>query len=133
MDIKLINKIEAIIRNELSDAELYRKLAQIAPNETQKKLMLEIAADEQAHADEFKLIYRDLTGEIYRPNIEPIDIDTSYEDILRDRVIVEADDFRRYMYEYQEYFTDESLREAFYLAAIDENVHALKLLDLLEN
>lgn len=132
MDKKLIKKLQAYIKTELADVALYHELAQMAPDEEEMNLMLEIADDEQVHADEFQLIYKSLTGETYQPNIPPVRINTSYEDILRDRVIEESEDFRKYMYDHREYFTDEVLREAFYLAAIDENVHAIKLLHILD-
>nr|WP_315019946.1 ferritin-like domain-containing protein [uncultured Aminipila sp.] len=131
MDTTLIEELQTYIKAELGDAALYRELAQMAPDEAEMNLIMEMAADEQSHADEFKLIYKDLTGEIYRPNIAPVRLNMPYADILRDRVIDESGDFRKYMHAHQKYFNDEVLREAFFNAAVDENVHGIRLLKFL--
>ncbi len=131
MDTTLIEELQTYIKAELGDAELYRELAQMAPDEMEMNLIMEMAADEQSHADEFKLIYKDLTGEIYRPNIPPVKVTMPFADILRDRVIDESGDFRKYMHAHQKYFNDETLREAFFNAGVDENVHVVRLLNFL--
>ncbi|WP_312648502.1 ferritin-like domain-containing protein [Aminipila sp.] len=131
MDTTLIEELQTYIKAELGDAELYRELAQMAPDEMEMNLIMEMAADEQSHADEFKLIYKDLTGEIYRPNIPPVKLNMPYADILRDRIIDESGDFRKYMHAHQEYFNNEALREAFFNAGVDENVHVVRLLNFL--
>ncbi|QAT43572.1 ferritin-like domain-containing protein [Aminipila luticellarii] len=133
MDSELLENLRTYIRTELVDADLYRQLAPMAPNEMEMNLIMEMAADEQSHADDFKLIYKDLTGEIYRPSIPAIHLNAPYSDILRDRVIDETGDFRKYMHEHQEYFQNEALREAFFNAAVDENVHAVRLLNFTNN
>ncbi|QHI72788.1 ferritin family protein [Aminipila terrae] len=133
MDSKLIEKLQTYIKAELGDAALYRELAKMAPNEMQMNLLMDMAADEQSHADDFKIIYKDLTGEVYRPPIPPSNLNMPYTDILRDRVIDETGDFRKYMHDHQEYFADETLREAFFRAGIDENVHAVRLLNFINS
>ncbi|MHC1722686.1 MAG: hypothetical protein AB9836_05725 [Aminipila sp.] len=133
MDTTLIEKLQTYIKTELGDAALYRELAQMAPDEAEMNLIMEMAADEQSHADEFKLIYKDLTGEIYRPNIPPVNLNMSYFDVLRDRVIDESGDYRKYMHDHQEYFSDEVLRETFFNAGVDENLHAVRLLNFLND
>jgi len=131
LDSNLIEELQAYIKTELTDAELFRKLAQMAPDEMQMNLLMEMAADEQSHADDFKLIYKDLTGEVYRPSIPPINVNLTYSQLLSDRILEETEDFRKYMYAHQRYFNDETLREIFFRAAVDENVHAVRLLELL--
>lgn len=131
LDKTLIENLETYIRAELYDASLYRELAQMAPDEMEMNLIMEMAADEQSHADEFKLIYKDLTGEIYRPDIPPANLNMPYTDIIRDRIIDESGDFRKYMLAHQKYFNDAALREAFFNAGVDENVHAVRLLGFL--
>ncbi|QIB70286.1 ferritin-like domain-containing protein [Aminipila butyrica] len=130
MDKRLIEVLQTYIRTELLDAAFYRELALMAPDEAQRDFILQIAADEQSHADDFKILYRQLTGENYHPDLPPVRLEGPYNQILRDRVVDEISDYQKYMYEQQEYFYESSLREAFLRAAVDENVHAVRLLEL---
>jgi len=119
------------ISAELSDAALYRELSKIAPSETARQLLMEFAEDEQAHAEEFKRIYRALAGRSYNPSMQPVVLHGSYRDILRERVLDESGDFRKYGEQYLQTTQNNVLKNAYYRARTDENVHALRLLYLL--
>lgn len=130
MESSIMHKLGTYINAELSDSALYRELARIAPNEQDRKLLLEFADDEQAHADEFKRIYRLFYGRNFIPDVKKPQIVNSYREILRDRVLDESGDFRKYGEQYAS--TDNpTLKNAYYRARTDENVHALRLLYML--
>ena len=126
-----INNLKTYIAAEIQDSLLYTELAKIAPTLDDRTLLLEFAADEQAHADEFKHILRTITGQYFNPVPERIVINMPYRDILRDRVIDESGDFRKYGNEYIEVPHSSPLKRAYYRARTDENVHALRLLKML--
>ena len=132
MEMTVPQKLQMYIDAELGDAALYRELAKIAPSEIDRRILLEFANDEQGHAEEFKRLYAALTGSSYNPNIRPVVIKDSYRNTLRDRILDESGDFRKYG---QQYLltppNNTALRNAYYRARTDENVHALRLLYLL--
>lgn len=131
MEMTTAQKLQMYIDAELKDSALYRELAKIAPNETDRQLLTEFADDEQSHAETFKRIYRTLTGRSYNPEIAPPEIAGDYYDILRERVLDESGDFRKYGEQYLETTRNDMLRDAYYRARTDENVHALRLLYML--
>ncbi len=131
MEMTVPQKLQMYINAELGDAALYRELAKDAPSENDRQLLLEFADDEQAHADEFKRIYRIMTGRSYYPTVQPVVLNGSYQDILRDRVLDESGDFRKYGEQYIQTCQNNTLKNAYYRARTDENVHALRLLYLL--
>ena len=124
-------KLQTYIKAELGDAALYRELAKVAPTDVFKNLFLEFAYDEQSHADEFKKIYRTMTGKSFEPKIEPAVLDGSFRDILKDRILDESGDFRKYGEQYIQTHQNMDLKRAYYRARTDENVHALRLLYML--
>lgn len=131
MEMSITQKLQTYITAELGDAALYRELAQIAPNHKDRTLLLEFASDEQRHAEEFLWIYWSMTGNGFNPPIAPVQLEGSYRDILRDRVLDESGDFRKYGNEYIHTTSDSALKNAYDKAKTDENVHALRLLYLL--
>ncbi len=131
MEMTTAQKLQMYINAELGDAALYRELSKSANDETDKNLLLEFAEDEQSHADEFKRIYSMMTGGSYNPIVTPPVINHPFEEILRERVLDESGDFRKYGEQY--ILTDKNniLKNAYYRARTDENVHALRLLYML--
>ncbi|MDQ5984183.1 MAG: hypothetical protein RUMPE_01222 [Eubacteriales bacterium SKADARSKE-1] len=124
-------KLQTYIIAELGDALLYKELAKMAPNEEYKNLLLDFSKDEQSHADEFKLIYRMITGKKFDPTVATPSLEGSFNDILRDRVLDESGDYRKYGEQYLNTTQNQILRDAYYRARTDENVHALRLLYML--
>lgn len=131
MEMATAQKLQMYINAELSDAALYRELSKIAPNDTDRQLLLEFSEDEQSHADEFKRIYRAMTGRSYHPVVKPLVLTAPFDAILRDRVIDESGDFRKYGEQYIQTTGNDMLKNAYYRARTDENVHALRLLSML--
>lgn len=131
LELTTKEKLEMYIEAELGDAALYKELAKIAPNGNFYHLLTEFSKDEQAHADEFKRIYKKMTGKSYNPIIPPPVLEGSFDDILRDRVLDESGDYRKYGEQYIQTERDDQLKKAYYRARTDENVHALRLLYML--
>lgn len=131
MNAPIAKSLITYIDAETSDATLYRELANMAPSEDAREILMDFADDEQSHADEFIMLYRSITGRKYTPEVKPVQLVGSYRDILLDRVIDESGDFRKYGDEYLQASKNKALQDAFYRARTDENVHALRLLYLL--
>lgn len=131
MEMSTPQKLQMYINAELGDSALYRELSKIAPNDAHRQLLLEFSEDEQAHAEEFKRLYRMLTGRSYHPVVKPLVLTDPYESILRNRVIDESGDFRKYGEQYIQTNDNNALKNAYYRARTDENVHALRLLSML--
>ena len=130
MEMTTQQKLEIYINAELGDSELYRELSKMALNDLDKKILLELSSDEQNHADTFKNIYKMLTGKFYNPIIPTPILSGTFNDIIHDRVLDESGDFRKYAEQYA--MTNKKiLKDAYYLASTDENVHALRLLNML--
>ena len=130
MEMTTAQRLQMYIDAETKDAELYRELSRTAPDADDRRLLLEFSNDEQAHADEFKRIYRSITGRSYNPVVSPPVLEGSFDDILRDRVLDESGDFRKYGEQYA-MTQNRALKNAYYRARTDENVHALRLLYML--
>lgn len=133
MEMTVPQKLQTYIVAELSDAALYKELAKMAPNDEYKQLLMDFSKDEQSHADEFKLIYRMITGKKFSPTVNTTTIEDSFNDILRDRVLDESGDFRKYGEQYLNTTQNQILKDAYYRARTDENVHALRLLYMLSH
>jgi hypothetical protein len=103
----------------------------MAPNETDKMLLVEMAEDEHGHAEEFKSIYHIMTGKCPNVKVLPPKMTLGYRETLRDRVLDESGDFRKYALDYLKYGNNIRLKQAFYKAHIDEGVHAMRLLYML--
>ncbi|MBN7771864.1 hypothetical protein [Clostridium aminobutyricum] len=131
METSVPQKLEVYINAELEKAALYRELAKIAPSETARKILLEFANDGQFHLDEFKRIYRSMTGNSYNPEVQPVYLTKPYQDILGKLVLDESGDFRKYEEQYLDTSQNSPLKNAYYRAKTDSNVHALRLLYLL--
>jgi len=132
LDMTTAERLQTYINAELGDAALYRKLANMAPDNEDRLLLLEFADNEQMHADMFKQIYKKMTGKNYDPVVKPPILTGSYKEILRDRILDESGDFRKYGEQYiATSDKNKALKTAYYLARTDENVHALRLLYML--
>src|SRR5574344_856772 len=124
-------KLESFINAELKDALLYKTLANSAPNSQAKMLLLEFAQDEENHAQNFRYLYKCITGREYFPQEPEVKIEGSFKDILRERILDESADYRKYGEQYLETNNNYKLKRAYYRARTDENVHALRIIDIL--
>lgn len=124
-------KLQEYIKAEIGDSALYNLLSKIAPFDMDKKLLGEFSKDELSHANEFRKIYKEITGQDYDPPISMPKLSGNYRDVLRNRVLDESGDFRKYGEQYLITNDNEALKNAYYRARTDEAVHALRLLYLL--
>ena len=125
---RLMNYIDA----ETADAALYRELSKVSDDPGDSKLLNEFDVDEAYHAVDFEAFYRLLTWKRYFPNQYASDLTDDYREILFDRILDESGDFRKYNREYMSTPSDNvRLKNAFYNAAVDENMHAIRLLYIL--
>ena len=58
----LIRSLEKAINGEYSAIQCYEKLAKMAPNQKERKQILEIREDEMKHFQVFSQLYINLTG-----------------------------------------------------------------------
>ncbi|SDO06807.1 ferritin family protein [Acetanaerobacterium elongatum] len=122
-------RLRTYIDAELKDAALYRELAKKAPVDD-AMMLLEFAQDEQRHAEEFQCIYQTMNGCPYAPNVQAPNLNAPYRDILLRRVLDESNDYRKYG-DQNLLCPNSPLRNAYCQAQTDENVHALRLLYML--
>ena len=83
MDYSLPQRLQDYVESELHHEALYRALADVAPNEADRQIFLEIAENEHRHADSFSRMYRKLTGLNYTPKIYPQKMEGPYQFALR--------------------------------------------------
>lgn len=131
MDIDVAQRLRTYIEAEMQNSALYQALSTMAPDDDDRQLLLEFSEDDDRHASAFRGIYRAMTGRSYHPTIGAPQLVGAYPDILRERVLAESGDYRKYGEQYLLAKNNEELRNAFYHALIDDNVHALRILYML--
>ena len=119
----LIHKLEQAINGEYSAILCYEKLARMAPNETERKQILEIREDEMKHFQVFSQIYINLTGYQPTPKVTETCPD-SYKAGLEFALVDEQKTVDFYL-ETADGAADRSVRKAFRRAAADEQNHAV--------
>lgn len=128
MEMTLLKRLQGYIDDELSAHEYYRDVAKIAPNEEYRKLLIETSDDEERHANEFKKIYRMLTGRDYNPDLPKAALKGDFRNNLRESFLDEIEAYKDYGKQYVETDRNRFLKELYYTAQLDENVHALRML-----
>lgn len=119
--------IKKYINAELGDRRLYAKLAEIAPNEEYRILLMDFSEDEKRHADKLTEMFQKMTGKGYSPNTaEPIIVNSFFE-TLRKRMLDESYDYGKYMSAARN-ADDENMKLQFEAFADDENIHAHRLM-----
>ena len=126
----ITQQLRTNILSKLNDAALYRELAKQAPRDDVIPL-LEIANDDEQQAEDFQCIYQSLTGCGFDPIADTPTLEEPYRDILRNRVLAESEDFRKYGEQSLGCRQNPQLQNALACASINQNVHALNLLALL--
>ncbi len=119
----LADDVATAINGQYSAIQCYKKLAQLAPNETERNRILEIRRDEKRHFKLFTGIYTQLTGQQPSPQLIE-ECPTEYRAGLDASVIDEqnaADFYRRVA----DQTNDPYIKETFKGAALDEQNHAV--------
>lgn len=119
----LVRTLEKAINGEYSAIQCYEKLAKMAPNEAERKRILEIREDEIKHFQVFTKIYINLTGYQPIPKVTEKCPD-SYKAGLEFAIVDEQKTVDFYL-ETADGATDRLVRKAFRRAAADEQNHAV--------
>jgi rubrerythrin len=129
---QLIKNLEKYIQYELQDSAYYAKLAQLAPNDQAKKIILELSKDEKLHAQNFQQLYFMLTNRYFKPNpLSPIKIN-AYEDALKIRILAETKDYKKYGEQYLK-APSKDIQDLFFVTKTVEAQHAMRIPVLLED
>lgn len=131
MEQSVAQRLQSEILGELEAAALYRALAAMAPTGEDRRMLLEMAGDEQRHAEWFQRLYRALTGKLYRPIAPVPDVSAGYRNTLLSRIPDESGDYRSYGNQALA-ATSPAVKLPYSKASLDENVHALRILGMLE-
>lgn len=127
----LIEIIPEWIADERGDSQYYAQLATMAPTPEARAWFLEWSNDEASHAVLLTGLYTLLTGENNAPIMQiPNVMIPSYPQALRQRVIAESGDFRKYANAYEQ-TNDPRPRDVFFRLSNIEGFHAFRLLLLL--
>ncbi|MCT4478825.1 rubrerythrin family protein [Bacillus sp. BA3] len=119
----MLIQLEKAINGEYSAIQCYEKLAALAPDEKQRKQIIEIREDEIKHFQAFTRIYNSLTGMQPQPKVtEPCP--DSYADGLEFAVQDEQETVDFYQ-DVADGAADRTIRKAFRRAAADEQNHAV--------
>ena len=133
MDITTLLKLQDYINIESSHARFYEALANAAPTDEARNMLLELSKDEMNHVNILSSLYKEYTNYDYVPLTEPIYItETSYRQNLKKQILNEITNFRNYEKDFNQEEDNVRLRETFQDLKSDELVFVTTLLYLLE-
>lgn len=128
---KLLNTLMSSIIGEATAVDFYTRLAQQAPNEYSKNVLLNAAKDERTHLQLFTRLYTSLTGKEPKYKIRPVKI-TNFRQSLFEAYEDELSDYEKYRNAYL-MFKDPTIRETFFRPYTDEIKHATRFSFLLNS
>lgn len=76
-------------------ADLYRRAAALAPNQTERNAMLQFSANATQNAEYLNHFYREEFGTNYDPMIPDVNIQGTYQDVLNEIQKQELESFLR--------------------------------------
>lgn len=126
----LARRLLEYIHDETSDSLYYQELAMQAPDARAKQLFTEFAEDEAKHAENFKAVYRQITGQEPKIGMVPPPQIPPYCEAIKQRIMAESGDFVKYIEEHLNVH-DRELHALFLETAAIENRHGLRLTTLL--
>ena len=127
-----VEMIRGFIEEELEDQRTYLAYARCAPNAEARRILRQLAMEEQAHARRWMSLYYIITGECYRPAICAVKEELlPWCQALRQRYHGESHGAHQYHLAAQE-TTDVCLKQILNRFSEDEARHAATLLRLLE-
>jgi rubrerythrin len=126
VDYQFIGDIAGYIGDEMQDSRYYALLAQQAPTQRAKDLLNEFSADEWAHSQSLMRAYNMLTGKVYSPPAVTDPAVPEYNEALKQRVIAETNDYRKYGEKYLA-ACNACLKEMFYNLRTGEAIHAMRM------
>lgn len=130
-DIALVPDIQEYIVDELRDSRYYAILATKAPTQRSMELLMEFSRDEMMHAQNFMNAYYQLTGQMFCPPQIPDPIVPDYEEALKERLIAETNDYKKYGEKYLAACAC-YLSDLFFMTRTVEAIHAMRIPLLME-
>ncbi len=132
MDYSLPQRLQDYIEAELHYESLYRAMADVAPNEEERRIFLEIAANERRNADKFLKVYMAVTGQDYTPQTYPPAMEGPYQFALRQLLLNEHKAFQEYHQQFMK--TDNmELKSVCYEAGRNKSAHINRLMNLMND
>lgn len=99
---ELINGVKNSVGNEKDDEIMYTSLAEMAPNDEQKEIIISIKDNEIVHNKIFRKIFTELTGVVLQentmnsPNNKNMQFNKSYMEMLKEAFMGELSAIERY-------------------------------------
>lgn len=126
---QLITGVKNSVGNEKDDEIMYTSLAQMAPDDEQKEIILSIKDNEMVHNRIFRKIFTELTGVVLQENAMNTPSNTAnnktYMEMLKDAFMGELAAIERYR-ELLAYAPNMEIYSMIMYAMTDEIRHALK-------
>lgn len=123
----LLTSIPEWVADEQADSAYYAELSALAPTSEAREWMLEWSRDEASHALLLSGLYLELTGQVLSPPPVTLPAVPPYPLALRQRIVAESGDVRKYADAYLS-SVDPRARDVFFRLSNVENFHALRLL-----
>ncbi len=121
--------IKESIIDEYKAIQTYHALVNASKIPELRQLFSQLESDEQRHVHLLESLYYSITGESFHPNISPIDPNKHAEELIDIQIENEIDDIAKYSRAANTTKND-NLKKVFQQIANDENIHALRLLNL---
>lgn len=121
--------IKKAIMDEYKAIQTYHTLINASNIPELKQLFTKLESDEQRHVNLLESMYYELTGESYHPSIAPMDSNKHAEALIDDSIENEINDVEKYN-KAANITHNEHFKKIYQQIANDENVHALRLLNL---
>ncbi|EIT84903.1 hypothetical protein A374_13160 [Fictibacillus macauensis ZFHKF-1] len=128
---ELLNTLMSSIIGEATAIDFYTRLAEQAPNDYSKKVLLDAAQDEKKHLQLFTQLYTSITGKAPAYKIRPEKI-KDFRQSLFEAYEDELSDYEKYRNAYLA-ATDATVRDTFFRPYSDEIKHAVKFSYLLNS
>lgn len=130
-DYALAPDLEEYVHDEMRDSRYYALLAEKAPTQRARDLLMEYSRDEMTHAHNFMSALYLLTGQTYYPPAVADPTVPEYEEALRERLLAETADYKKYGEKYL-VACHSCLRNLFFMTRTVEAQHAMRIPLLME-
>ncbi|SFE74066.1 cupin domain-containing protein [Alteribacillus iranensis] len=124
----IIHTISDKIKGEAEAIDLYSRLAESAPNEDHKTMILSMIEEEKHHLQELANVYRSWTGREPSYEVDPISFDT-YEEGLRKAYDAAMRSYEAYQQQYL-LTPEHPVRDLLWKAGTSEATHAQRFSSL---
>lgn len=118
--------IKEYIDNELENSKYYIELSKLAPTAFVREMLLGLSHDEKCHAGNLKQAYYYITNRIYTSKPLATPAIPGYEEGLKNRMLSETEDYRKYGMHYIE-VQNKYLKNLFFAIKTSEARHAMQV------